>query len=371
MFRIHFFLLRFVLFTATIIQNICLAANNNLLNRLNNIIPTQGPVYIITATRSLGSDIYGVKAGYLGLSLQRFNNLKQTLQNLCSGTDHNSIPRNSLKIVVFNECFFQKYEPLEKGDINTFGTKDYFLNELKNISQNCPNTILYPNFLYKETFSDTTRQREILAQNISNHPSNSQNAVFLNFDFQFPSPVSGPNAIFRNVTYGILNGQKMTKYKKRTYWREYDKGILFRGWIYDFGDGKDHITLNGQQPIVTNLVPRLRIIENISTEICFDLAHGVRRSNNWVSANNYVAVQSVLHLIQSNCINPIDVSNGNITQLPKDKLIVHADPEIQPIGGYNLFSINNGIPVYFSPHFKILLNSNTSDKINLNIWKID
>lgn len=68
----------------------------------------------------------------------------------------------------------------------------------------------------------------------------------------------------------------------------------------------------------SSLTVRTALLANISSEICFDLAHGVRARNHW---NNGLG-QSTLHILQSNCIDPFD---NNIVRLPFDVPIIYAD----------------------------------------------
>lgn len=388
MFRIKKFL-QSILFVVVANQNVCFSASNSLLNCLNSIIPTQSPVYIITVTRSLGNVASGgIREGYLRLNQQRFDNLKQTLEDLCSGAKPNSMPRDSLKIVVFNECFFQKNEPLEKGDVSTFGTKDYFLDELKQLSRRCPNTIFYPNFLYKEALPRllTQRQQNIVNTKIQNFHLDQKFISEYDKKF-FTAQAPNPTSIFRNVTYGILNGQKMTKYKKRSYCSEWNFGVQ-KNSIYDFGDGVDHIAFKMSTP--PNFSKEFaaisianRMIQNISTEICFDLWHGVRQQNHWDNSPRLLLEpfnfpKPALHLIQSNWINPVESlvnndtrSHDNIKNLPTDTLIVHADPSDPSPAGSGVFRVDASQQRFtcFVPSYQMLLNSNISDKIKVRVWK--
>jgi hypothetical protein len=59
---------------------------------------------------------------------------------------------------------------------------------------------------------------------------------------------------------------------------------------------------------------------NISSEICFDLANGIRKTNH--------SATSKMHIIQSNCIDTIMYENQE--NLQSSKLIVHVDPVMVP-----------------------------------------
>lgn len=182
------------------------------------------------------------------------------------------------------------------------------------------NTIFYVNFLHQEEIDPrsgpTKEQAEIIAKNRKNY---SHNQNFANYDCfpGFHSNLTSGNivGILRNETLVINNGNILARYKKRSYYNEHNPSIQ-NGYIYDFGDGCDYGSNS--------------LINHITTEICFDLFNGVRQINQWNNSNCYQYTDcsippmstSSLHIIQSNWIN----INNLISNLPRDKLIVHVDP---------------------------------------------
>ncbi len=118
-----------------------------------------------------------------------------------------------------------------------------------------------------------------------------------------------------NETYAINRGKIITKYKKATYWNESNSSVD-AGVLYDFGSGFDTQLTNGVDPIGRAL------LDNISTEICYDLPNGIRQSNGWNNGRR----SSRLHILQSNSVDPFSLwPDDNINKLPLDVPIIYAD----------------------------------------------
>jgi hypothetical protein len=213
----------------------------------------------------------------------------------------------------------------------------------------------------------TVRQANIIADKAANFTLGRHDSGFVSFIplyrflFQCQHLI-----IFLEISLMVYNGNILTKYKKRSYFNECNASITGRG-IYDFGDGFDHVN---QNLTGINIAIANNMAHNISTEICFDLAKGVRVGNNWTNTPPLVVHfrQSTLHLIQSNMIIP--TAYGNLNRLPADQMIIHADPRDPSAAGQNVFYVNNGIPVGFCPVSKILINSNTSDKVTTSVRRV-
>lgn len=128
--------------------------------------------------------------------------------------------------------------------------------------------------------------------------------------------------LFYNISYSIFGGQIVSQYLKSSYYHEWDMGLK-SGHAYVFGDGEDHIYNFNQQQ---NKELATSIIREISTEICFDLACGVRKNNNWSSfiGDELLGFESSLHIIQSRYINP----KQSLMNLPKNSIIIHAAPAL-------------------------------------------
>jgi hypothetical protein len=114
----------------------------------------------------------------------------------------------------------------------------------------------------------------------------------------------------------INNGMILTRYRKATYFQESDEFLAAdpNNW-YVFGSGRD---IKEHAGAATSLEKFLW--NNISSEICFDLANRIRMRN--------PSVTSKMHIIQSNCIDA--TMFGNWENLQDSKLIVHVDPTTIP-----------------------------------------
>lgn len=288
---------------------------SNTRSQLNSIFDTQGKVYVIVVARSNGNLKTVSYEGWAQLQQRR-------LENLSSGLLHiiKSLPKDALKIVVFNECFFQKTQPMPEND-ETSGSARCIIDWCKSISSLCENSLFYLNLLCQVPCAHAEHSKIIQ----KNRASYSTDKMFIDTKSlrRFPANYhqnADINGIFKNITYGIFDGEIATSYQKRSYCAEWNAGIATK-FIYDFGSGKD---------IPHNEIGR-KLIHKISTEICFDLCKGVRQSNNWKNGAMF-ARQSIFHVLQSNSINPIcgTPPNDNKNRLPKDTIIVHADSKLCP-----------------------------------------
>jgi hypothetical protein len=120
-----------------------------------------------------------------------------------------------------------------------------------------------------------------------------------------------------NETFSVHSGEVITAYKKFTYFDEHNK-TMNTGCLYDFGEGKDVATdvSEGQKKLQKVL------LENISTETCFDLAYGVRYNNWWTNLTK----PSKLHIIPSNSITAFGRNiNDNARNLPVGVGIINVD----------------------------------------------
>jgi hypothetical protein len=247
--------------------------------------------------------------------IQNVNDMCQNLKRF-----HDRYLRDSCNILVFNEMFFSQADPL------TVDQKDFINDKLFELSQSSPFSFFYPNYLYTETRSarghtihSTYRHMERAASRPYNRLVNvgGDSSVITDCGDILRGNVNNDNNFYNqeflvNETYGVHNGRIVTKYKKKSYFNESNDTIR-AGAIYDYGAGRD-IALRG-----SSLAVRTALLSNISTEICFDLAHGIRSRNNWDNG----AGQSALHILQSNCIDPF--YTDNIGNLPADVPIIYAD----------------------------------------------
>lgn len=378
--------------------------SSDLLSRLNAILKTKGPVYIITVTRGWGNILReGEFEGYEALEPTKFKALLRLIKQTCDKHE------NSLKIIVFNEYFFGKYPVLREEKKNNFVQLIF--------GANCLNTIFYPNFLYQKECS-----KNFIAEDLKPYIKENNHEYILSIiearrifsnaikyidddraimkeeavralgleppseesDRDIPIPklpkVTNIDSIVRNITYGIYKKDILSEYKKSSYFRECD--YLLGNAIYDFGDGKDRIR-KGLTEDLKDIAKRL--IQTISTEICYDLACGIRKNNEW---KNDGGKRTVLHLIQSNSIDPL--TSEDIEKLPSDKLIVHVDPTKPHSASQDIFDTRTLIPSFFDKEKtsivpvdsnakrvsierveNIILNDpDRNDKISLMVWKI-
>lgn len=174
----------------------------------------------------------------------------------------------------------------------------------------------------------------------------------------FMLPLINPKFIIKNATQSIYDEQILTEYLKTAYFYENNGEIgitTYNGLgtaIFGFGDGHDialPILATTNQKKYSEVQDAL--LKNISVEICYDLANGVRHSNGW----NNKDTQSHFLILQSNIIDPIGriYSNNNINHLPRSceehkVWILHANATKEPPAGSHMFTINtSGAPVLF------------------------
>lgn len=140
-------------------------------------------IFIFTLTRNFGSPEGGFYPGFGLFSTLKVKQLNQELIAQINTEEKkikqkNLLPKNELKIVIFNEYFFKKIAPLTNEEFSDI------LKTITNISKNpvhC-NTIFYVNFLHQEEislFNLTDKQSEIIAKNRKNY---SHNQNFANYD---------------------------------------------------------------------------------------------------------------------------------------------------------------------------------------------
>ena len=254
--------------------------------------------------------------------LDKFNETSQKFPE-----EHLEQMKKGWKLCIFNEMFFSKRMPLSsklRGEV------------LKNISAlSDKKTLVHVNFLYSEQGKDKFTQLEFnrIKRNLSPRRQSS-GGLFSRFLFENTQTYKtiedhleryldriSPLVDKKNHTYllnksDILWDKKtVCYYKKSSYFREHDNSLK-NGFVYDVGDGKDHkySKLSEEQNSIANV-----ILKNISSEICFDLASGVRQENSWRNSDS----QSKIHILVSNCI----FSELNHHFLPPSSiLIAHVDP---------------------------------------------
>ncbi|MDR1236306.1 MAG: hypothetical protein LBJ96_04845 [Holosporaceae bacterium] len=236
-------------------------------------------------------------------------------------------------LVVFNESLFSQDPPLESSQ------KNFILDQLKILSSSSPNTVFYPNFLFTE-MRGNTKEEAMAAQKEMEDNEKIGRMIFKNIDDYplhcTPTTYSGKKTenvfgkksnnekrqigYLLNETIAIHGGEVLTAYKKFTYFSESNETI-HAGGKYDFGEGKDVATDVSEDHENLQKV----LLENISTEICYDLAYGVRYKNGWTNLTE----PSKLHIIPSNFITAFGRAfSDNISHLPLGVGIINADPHL-------------------------------------------
>lgn len=276
---------------------------------------------------------------------------------------HDQYLLDACNIVVFNEMFFSQVDPL------TLKQKDFIADKLIELSLWSKNTVFYPNFLYTEDRNISGQEihnfLNTMDVNVASGKMNIQNQTWCVQDCRneivnrrqvAANGVMHKQKFLVNETYGINRGEIVTKYKKATYWNE-SNDTVSQGVLYDFGVGTDTRTVD--QSTISDA-----LTDNISTEICYDLAQGVRQNNNWSNG----VQSSKMHILQSNSVDPFCGTwpNDNINRLPLDVPIIYADsyidyhraglPFCHDLGGnirvrsgefpYRLYDIRIGDSVY-------------------------
>ena len=238
---------------------------------------------------------------------------------------------NRWKIIIFNEAFFSKNTPLTLQEVQEI--KDLFFYFLRGFDER---TLLYANFLYMNNEVITAYQRNLLVlRTLTPTVTAVQRMAFTNnvfnniiYVFNYLQRLMGINnfvvpqpMLYNRSTmsyYDLGHVVDMTHYDKASYCSQLDQLILLWGGIYYIGDGRDHIFPGNTFPHLSNL-----LIENVSSEICYDLACGVRRANGWINGNGLARTR--LHIFVSNTflVNPWMLNN---MFSPLDTIVACADP---------------------------------------------
>lgn len=192
----------------------------------------------------------------------------------------------------------------------------------------------------------------LLVNNFANVMNGVNVGRIRSFSIMLPLNAVSVQSITRNVTQSICRNTILTQYKKRAYFMEDNNIGIARNLnlgtsIYDFGRGCDE-GVNVAVPGVLHDI-QTALLKSIATEICFDLANGVRHSNGWHNLDK----QSDFLILQSNTIDPIgrEYKDVNINHLPRssnrhDVYIIHADASNAPPAGSHVFKINDsGAPI--------------------------
>lgn len=200
-------------------------------------------------------------------------------------------------IIVFNEMFFGKESPYEEDEYKSV------ISEFIQLSRISYNKIYYVNILGK--IKHKMQQRDI--EKIKKMKANFSSEAEINLDdYLEQAYTTDLKEYFENATTSFCYGKILSKYRKGTYWQESDD-LINKKIPYFIGFGKD-------QDIANNLVSHI-LLNNVSTEICRDLAFGVKNSS----------ASGKLHIFQSNSLKFYCNTEKLNTKI---KNVLHSDPAL-------------------------------------------
>jgi hypothetical protein len=207
---------------------------------------------------------------------------------------HNAYLWNACNIVVFNEMFFSQTDPLTEQQL------DFINDKILELSQASAHTLFYPNFLYTQDRNLSGNQIYALLGAMRTNMGGTLVNININSVNDCEDEIMNTRRVLRdtaihnqtllvNKTNAISNGEIVTEYQKPSYWNE-SNDTIGNGALYEFGTGVDVAVPGAPAGLAATLT------RNISTEICFDLANGVRSGNGWDNGTG----ASRLHILQSN-----------------------------------------------------------------------
>jgi hypothetical protein len=300
------------------------------LNPLLGVINNASEVFIITVSRSNREKISEAKLEKVLNILRKMCGHVESANNQAPPIVTNICPLNHAKIIVFNEMFFYKAKPLDQADYNTM------MQSIHDFSAIDSKMLIYANFLHvtNEYSVDLAEYSTLITSRLDSSKMVFDDVILgvaerekkekeeekimtdaLNIRTHGSHAPTFMIKCLLNETFCIRNNQELTKYKKSSYFKEADAVLKQRRVFYGYGDNKDCIVTAG---LLSNF-----LVENISTQICLDLNVNTRNSNAVTPWIENTANPSVVHIIQSNCIDPASYKNAN--NLPKDKLVIHVD----------------------------------------------
>lgn len=230
-------------------------------------------------------------------------------------------------LVIFNEMFFSKDIPLSSEEF--LATAGAF----GELTRRHPNILVNANFLYEGSrpFKDEGEYRDFLdgqARVVDDLSTRTRKQIFESGKYpgyqeyvtQF-SAYRSPLNILRNQAVIFWNGNPVTHYLKSSYMREAE--AFLGGRFYELGAGRDEISDSFMVGSPEERVARI-LMENLSTEICYDLEIGVRKK-----LDSYPRAGKI-HVVISNTL-PL-AQYGRAENLPDHiPLIIHVDPQDQEI----------------------------------------
>lgn len=249
-----------------------------------------------------------------------------------------SARRDSWKIVAFNETFFSK-STLTKNEVDKI--RELFFKFVED-----EKLIVYLNFLYQDNIKISKEEMDRICEAINDDTQFDYKTLniikwpktnFCRFGSKppledafenrrltdeyrqlliryNPGPQGKYPSIF-NRTIAWYQNCQLCHYDKSSYFLECpDNSISSIGTfkVYYMGAGQDKIDCDGRVAKLADVV-----VNNISSEICFDIALGIRKSNKWTNKQQ----PSRLHIFVSNTS-----AANNSDNFPQDIVTACVDP---------------------------------------------
>ena len=221
----------------------------------------------------------------------------------------------SYGLVVFSEMFFGKNTPFPIGVLES---------EMSMLSFKYPSKIFHANFLVSMNFNPPYYQHFIRHykgnDRIFSVESNEywREKSYEDYFLPFAQVEKNPLQILRNISRSYFHGHELTQYLKSTYQQEDDIGLR-NGMFYMFGNGYD-----AKVSVVAEETANV-LLDNLATEICYDLELGIRKKMNSYRENLKIFV------VPSNTLAFTDERMANLPTPDQSKIIFHVDPTEQAI----------------------------------------
>jgi hypothetical protein len=215
--------------------------------------------------------------------------------------------KNHWGLIVFNEMFFGKSVPIEKGLLDEFVP-------IKEFSKINPNKIFHINFLLNDIkkFLNQGEKLKYIDQYRGDKKIFNWDEKEKDYNW-YLSQFNNEDLILKtleNISFSFLNGIILTSYNKSSYQMENDDDLKNRVF-YIFGNRQDSIVSEDSE--VSWLLQ-----EHLSTEICYDLECSIRNQ-----FNSYPK-KLTIHVVPS---NTLPFKERHYLSLPNyGKVVIHADP---------------------------------------------
>lgn len=311
----------------------------------------------------------------------------------------NTLPEDELKIIIFNETFFDKSAPVSSS------TKDDILEKLKKIGRN---TLIVVNFLYKESKDDAKWQgkgeqfiRSQVEEKLKTQEDDLKYAsIQLQGKFKFFPRLRGRqdvekhkdlledkqkwdafveeiskkiNNVVYNRTFFVYKGDIIAQYDKRTYFNECNDLILGKATKHSVGEhqlGGSNLSTTEMTTMYYFGTGKIQADEKkgidrlISMEICRDFELEVRKKVEETVRSTEQGEEPCLHVIQSNFLG---FNGANRENLPLNRLTVVADSK-ESSGLYIRLGEQNCQKIEKQDENPLALKSETCDDVHVGFF---